>query len=158
MQKNLGEEISKGIKLLKSRNVKVLENGTEDRIFSVDSEKYRFTITLNPNRWIGLEFDLLDSDKKSLLNFTIDTDIYPISDSKYNSFASGIEKNIGEFLNALANRRIKIGRIKEKPAMIIPQDDGYLLIKKIWIFTTKKLYMELSKIESKGKFYPLLPQ
>lgn len=156
MNEKIGEKIINSINILKYKGVNVVNSKKEGYdIYSLKASNYKVEISLHPQRWLGLEFYLLDQNGKTLLTYDIDTDLYPISGEKYYSSAKVIEKEIVNFLESLNRDTIKIGEIKGKPAMIIPKDDGFLVIKKGWFFTSSKHYKDLKKIKLNGSFRSL---
>jgi|WetSurMetagenome_2_1015567.scaffolds.fasta_scaffold664016_1 hypothetical protein len=148
MSELIGERILNSIKLFQKSNVKIdkkiLKKGSKYVILSAD---YRISLMINPIKWIGMEFELIGDNNKTILTYDIDTDLYPISTSKYYSFAYAIEEDIVHFLQALTEGKIKVGKINGKPAMLIPKESKYILIKKGWLFTSSKIINNLKDIE-----------
>lgn len=143
-----GEKIISYIKNFKDYGITVnyYENNGKVNLYALNGKNYRVKVNVDPKKWLGLEFYLLDKNGKTLLTYDIDTDLYDISLPKYHSFADKIELDIVEFLNSLSQGKIKIGKIKGKPAMIMPMGNRFLLVKKGWFFTSGKYYNDVNDI------------
>jgi hypothetical protein len=156
MNYKIGEKIIKTVHTLSNSNLNINHTKQGDcDTYNLISNNYKVTLILDPKRWLGLEFYLLDSNGKIQLTYDLDTDLYPISSPKYLSTTKIIEDKIVEFLYALVNKNIKIGQIKGKTAMIIPEGEGYLLLKKGRFITSSKFYSNLNEIDSVNTFHSI---
>ncbi len=152
-----GEKIINKIKTLKDYGlaINLYKENEKETIYILNRENYRIKIIIEPKRWLGLEFSLLDKTGKEMLTYEIDTDLYNISEGRYTLFSEEIESEIVEFLDILSQHKIKVGKIRGKPAVIIPKRDKFLLIKKGWFFTSTKLYPNVKAAIGGGEFKDL---
>lgn len=156
MNNNIGKEIIEKITTFNKKVVLAEEKASiEGREFTVRGDEFLLEILINPPKWLGLKFYLLDEKGKILLTHDIDTDLYDLSQPKYQSFTKGIETDMIDFIDSIINGSIKVGKIKDRPAMIVPQDNKFLLIKKGKFFTSSETHKDLSKIDSNESFREL---
>src|SRR5258708_11762789 len=125
----IGERIVNNIDTLKTHGATDdHEIKGNDNLYLIKGNGYRAKLKINPDNWLGIEFYLVDKNGKDLLMHTIDTDLYPISQSKYQDFAKDIEDEIADFLVSLREDKIRVGEKKGKIAMIIPKGNQFLLL------------------------------
>ncbi len=153
---NIGEKVTEKIQLLKNKGFSVeSKNDKQGRVFVIKSEEFLLEINVNPPEWLGLKFYLLDEKDKILLEHEINTDLYNLALPKYQSFAKEIETDIINFIDSIVNGSIKVGLINDKPAMIVPQYNEFLLIKKGKFFVSNEVCKDLSKIALDESFREL---
>ncbi len=124
--------------------------------YETKGKNFRIKLTIDPEKWLGLEFYLLDQNSKLVLTYDIDTDLYDISKPEQRVFRKDTARNIIIFLDSLINREIMIGEVKRRPAMIVPNQGGYLLITKGRLLTKGSQYKDIEKIKHKESFSPLI--
>ncbi|HEX5596035.1 MAG TPA: hypothetical protein VFX61_08480 [Micromonosporaceae bacterium] len=127
-------------------------------VYEIIGSRCRAKVIVDPSRWFGLEFVLLDAAGRLCLAYYIDTDLYDISKAQNQEFAADIEEEIAEFLEALAAERICIGKVRGKLAMIVPSGGEFLRVERGPVFSSVKHYSHLSAAQSGGKFEPLTNQ
>ena len=124
----------------------------EGDVVTIVTEKWLLQVTLKENVWSGLQFTLFDQKERPVLYHEIDTDLY---DLKNNSeFVDNIEQDIYSFIKALESHQIRIGAIKGREAMLIPDKDKFILIKKGIFFTARR---ECSAQQVNDKFASFEP-
>lgn len=149
----IGEQIINTIESIKDSNVSIEKQQSEDGVtYILSSNRYRAEIIVNPKKWLGFKLNVQDQNKNLILTYDLDTDLYDISNPKYEELAKGIEKQISEILTFLVTGRIKVGEIEGRPAMIIPNNQGGLLIKKGRFFLSSEQLNDIRDIEIKGGF------
>lgn len=93
------------------------------------------------------------------ISYTINTDLYPISEPKYHDLARETEDGIVELIDMLSKHTIKVGYIDGNIAVIIPERNKFLLNvtkrKFIGFIQEGKYYEDINSIEKQGKFRSL---
>lgn len=117
------------------------------------SELYTLELKLDLDKALELLFTINSQDKHDSLHFSIDTDLYDISQTKYQNFGEEIEKDILSFLESLEKGSILVGTKGRRMAMIIPRDGGYILVKKGRFLTSSRLYKSLDALSKEGDFH-----
>lgn len=115
--------------------------------YIINNKQDIIEVLINPIKWLGLKFHLLNINGKNQFYYSIDTDLYPISQPKYQEFANHIENDIVGFLDSLVNHKIKLGKVKGKQAMVIPVDNRFLLISKGLFFTSQAYFKNMQDIK-----------
>lgn len=123
------------------------ENG-KAAVYSIKEPQFKIEVIINPTKWIGLDFDLLNRNGKVILSYEINTDLYPIAEPKQYEFAKQIENEIVSFLGYLLEHKIKRGTVNGKHAIIIPKSNEYLLLVKGLFFTKGSYYENPDKIKN----------
>lgn len=121
--------------------------------YSVETSKWKLKVTLDTDKWVGLEFDLL-GENKDKLTYSFDTDSYNLEINQ--ELADGIMQDISSFIEVLTSNSIRVGSFKGGEAMLIPESDGYVLVKKGWFFISTKNYDSKSAATKFGNFKSLL--
>lgn len=118
------------------------------------NKDFRIEIVKN-NKWLGLDFHLLDSEGATSLNFSIDTDLYNVSLDKHKELLNDTGMDILSFLSALSNKRVLIGKYKKRDTMVFPLSDYYVQILKQRFWTTRLELKFLNDARSDDKLTPL---
>lgn len=146
-----GDNIIKKVEELKRRGVELrFEKRDSDNVYVSDKTTYKLELVVNPTRWLGLDFITKDNQGKVQLAYSIDTDLYPISNPDQEWFADEIESDIVKFLALLENNEVMVGKVKGRPIMIFPCENGYRFVKKGRFFIASRIctaseYEKLSK-------------
>lgn len=122
-----------------------------EHIYYVKGDRWRFHVTIDTKRWLGIEFGLSDEWGEPLIGHFIDTDIYPPSDD---GFYEEIESDIIGLIEALVGDRILIGTVKGRPAMILPP--AYLIRRVRFLGVVSEPYKTLEEAKSRGDFHPFI--
>src|SRR5690349_14970230 len=121
-------ELHNWVEAFKKRGFLLSREG-EANTYKIRAKNFQLKIKVNPKSWVGLEFDLLVDGGKTL-SYHTDTDLYDLSNPKYEKFTMEIWKDITLFLDALLNEGILVGERKGRIAMIVPESNGFNLIRK----------------------------
>lgn len=116
------------------------------------------TLAVHDNKPIslGVKLDVLNDRKKSEFTYEIDNDLYNLSNPKFEKIGKQIEEDIIDFLKALDKGEIKVGKIDNRKALLIPYGDKYHLQIK-GLFFTRTRVLESTEVEKiKGMLAPLL--
>ncbi len=140
------------IRTLEERGIKFDHIKTKDGSdqYTTETPDYILEITINPKKWLGLVFVWQYDNRAKSLEYSIDSDLYPIANPDQHEFAQGIETDILNFVKALYDNKILVGRIKKKPAIAIPVDGGFYTVTKGWLWTVGRVWTdkEFHKIQS----------
>lgn len=155
----MNEEINKQIRRLESMGAKVNwidEHGQQEvEILYGDS---LIMVKNESSKWIGLTF-YINKDSKHELQYSIDTDLYDLSDPSNEEFVTEIINDITDFLKNLADNEILINERARKPEMIVPLHGGFMLIKKgLFSITYKRVLRNKSEIKNIKDFTRLQPE
>jgi len=82
-------------------------------------------VIVDPLRWIGLEFEVVDPKTTRRITHHIDTDAYDISREEHHAFAREIEHDIVKFLDNLGDGNVLIGNEGTKLILMFPEGDSY---------------------------------
>ncbi len=94
--------------------------------YSLAGNGFTAKITLCPNRWLGICFEVLDPLGNRIISYDIDTDNYDISQAIHQPFLEEIEDEIVRLLDNLLQGNILIGNDRKgRPSVIIPSLDGF---------------------------------
>lgn len=142
-----GKKIVKSIESLEKAGfpVKVMIKSKYSK-YTVQTKDYSLEVVINTD-WLGLDFDVIDSKNKILISYSVDTDLYPISQPDQHEFAKEIEDEIVEFLDLLAQHKIKIGTFNGYPAIAIQYGAGYSVRYNKPIFFGKMSTLEIIDIK-----------
>ncbi|MEU1602101.1 hypothetical protein [Micromonospora matsumotoense] len=134
--------------------VQMLRVGSEDT-FLMSGRRYRVEVKVDPLRWMGLNFELLDAVGARCLNYEIDTDLYDISEPGQREFALGIEDDIVAFLDALVAGSVRVGQVKGKTVMVVPGATGFYRIERGRFLTSSKQFDRLDEALRGGELHCL---
>lgn len=151
MTGELGSKLVKSIDALKDRGVFVKHITEKDSdVYMIKGQNYQAEVIINPKKWIGMNFNVSEGGEGKNLTYSLDTDLYNISDLQHREFAKEIENDIASFLKLLGEKRIMKGTVNGRPSLVVPEKDGYSLIKAGRLFTSKK-YIKSSRAEDLNK-------
>ncbi|WP_406636573.1 hypothetical protein [Amycolatopsis sp. WGS_07] len=91
-------------------------------------QTWQATVTVDPRRWLGLEFAARDPVTGKRATYAIDTDLYDLSQEKYREFATEIERDIIEFLGNLRTGAMVRGNDGAKFVLVFPLDGSWVRV------------------------------
>jgi hypothetical protein len=113
---------------------------------------YTAKVDIAPRTGLSLELSLVENDGRKSLTYSIDTDLYPVNQERYLEFVAEVDQSVADLLDAVVTGRVFAGRVKGKPALLLPSSDGgWLLVVGGWV-TTDKRYQTLAAAQSRGTF------
>ena len=116
---------------------------------------YRMQVYVDPSRFIGLEFDLLDVDGSVRLHYFVDSGRYDVSQPRYAWYLSAIATDVVLFLEALADGGLLAKVEGRRASVIVPTGGGSLLVSRGRIWTSAGRYRgDRDSATSKG-FLPV---
>ena len=96
-------------------------------------------------KWISFNFELL----KSKIFYSINSDLYDITKIEHVVFANEIKADILNFLRNLEDGNIKISYNGKHPLLLVPTNDGPLLLKEGRFLASATLLKSSKAIEKK---------
>ncbi len=97
---------------------------------------YTVQVYVDPDRFIGLEFDLLGPDGSVRLHYFVDTGHHDISQPAHAWFASATATDIVLFLDALADGQVLTRVDRRRASIIVPTGDGPRIVKRGRLWTS----------------------
>ncbi|MEU4674695.1 hypothetical protein AB0F91_43805 [Amycolatopsis sp. NPDC023774] len=89
---------------------------------------WRAIVTVEPHRWLGLEFETRDPVTGKRATYDIDTDLYDISKDDNREFSDEIERDIIEFLDNLRKGAVLRGNEGKKFVLVFPREGSYVRV------------------------------
>ncbi|MEV4826636.1 hypothetical protein [Micromonospora sp. NPDC049274] len=130
-----------------------LDAGGEVRSYRVSGKLFHLRVGVGPTG-ILLEF-VVDRDGESPeLRYSIDTDLYDISDPRQRWFADEVQHDIASFLDALGNGSLKVSRGRNRTVIAFPHEGKYLRVERGRVFTRQREYERAADAEADGQFQP----
>ncbi len=157
MNKNpIGEKVIETIYGLKNDHDFAI---TEERSksgdkFTIKGDGFRVAVNISPPEWIGLDFYWREHEKKHRVEYSINTDLYDLSEQDQRWFADEIESNMIDFLHVLQEKKILVGEKRGRTAIVIPFKDKVVLIRKGRLFSfVQTTYSSLDTATAGGTFH-----
>ena len=131
------ERIAAAVDRLRARGVAVDESTQASATrYAVNRPAYRLVLYVDPGRFIGLEFDLLDNDGSARLHYFVDTGRRDVSQPAHAWYASAVATDVVLFLDALADGDL-LAKIEPRRAfVIVPTGGGPLIVKRGRVWTS----------------------
>ncbi|WP_410644707.1 hypothetical protein [Amycolatopsis sp. lyj-346] len=130
------------------------EVGASSR-WQLSGSTWQATVTVQPQRWLGLEFEARDPVTGKRATYDIDTDLYDISRDDQREFAEEIERDIIEFLDDLRRGVVLRGNDGTKFVLIFPLDGSYVRVVQGRVMTSASTHVDLEAARKGGDYLPL---
>jgi hypothetical protein len=112
-------------------------------------------VTVEPQRWLGLEFEARDPVTGKRTTYDIDTDLYDISQDKKREFAEEIERDIIEFLDNLRRGVMLRGNDGSKFVLVFPLNGSYVRVVQGRFMTSASTHADLVAARTDGDYVPV---
>ena len=116
---------------------------------------WQAVVTVEPQRWLGLEFEARDPVTGKRATYDIDTDLYDISRDDQREFAEEIERDIIEFLDDLRRGVVLRGNDGTKFVLVFPLDGSYVRVVQGRVMTSASTHADLAAARKGGDYVPL---
>lgn len=113
------------------------------------------TVTVEPARWIGLEFELRDPSTGKRVSYDIDTDLYDIGQDEQREFADEIESDIIEFLDNLRCGEVLRGSDGSKLVLVLPRGGSYVRVTSGRFITSTSTHSEMPTTRGHTDYVPV---
>jgi hypothetical protein len=107
--------------------VVIEESGALSR-WRLNGSTWQAVVTVEPQRWLGLEFEARDPVTGKRTTYDIDTDLYDISQDDHREFAEEIERDIIEFIDNLRKGLMLRGNDGSKFVLVFPVNGSYVRV------------------------------
>ncbi|MEU0534960.1 hypothetical protein [Amycolatopsis tolypomycina] len=128
---------------------------TAEDTWQLHGATWQATVIVNPERWLGLEFEARDPVTGRRATYDIDTDLYDISQESQRDFAEEIERDIVEFLENLRRGAVLRGTDGAKFVLVFPSDGAYVRVTRGRVMTKASTHADLDAAKTGGGFVPL---
>ncbi|MET8994328.1 hypothetical protein [Amycolatopsis sp. NPDC004169] len=116
---------------------------------------WQAVVTVEPRRWLGLEFEARDPVTGKRATYDIDTDLYDLSRDDQREFAEEIERDIVEFLDGLRRGAVLRGNDGTKFVLVFPLDGSYVRVVQGRGMTRASAHADLAAARKGGDYVPL---
>ncbi|MFG1642923.1 hypothetical protein ACGFMK_21750 [Amycolatopsis sp. NPDC049252] len=112
-------------------------------------------VTVEPRRWLGLEFEARDPVTGKRAGYDIDTDLYDIARDDQREFAEEIEHDIVEFLDNLRRGVVLRGNDGAKFVLVFPLNGSHVRVVQGRFLTRASTHADLAAARRGGDYVPL---
>jgi hypothetical protein len=116
---------------------------------------YHVLVHVDPSRFIGLEFDLLDSDGSVRLHYFVDTGRYDVSQPRHAWYLSAMATDVVLFLEALGGGGLLAKVEPRRAAVIVPTAAGLLMVRRGRVWTSAGRYRKDAQTAGRDGFQPV---
>ncbi|WP_432855144.1 hypothetical protein ACQPXB_21745 [Amycolatopsis sp. CA-161197] len=117
---------------------------------------WKAIVTVEPQRWLGLEFETRNPVTGKRATYDIDTDLYDISKDENREFSEGIERDIIEFLDNLRKRVVLRGNDGKKFVLVFPLEGSYVRVVQGRFATSTSTHADLAAAQlGEGDYVPV---
>ncbi|GHG10440.1 MULTISPECIES: hypothetical protein [Amycolatopsis] len=121
----------------------------------LNGSTWQAVVTVEPQRWLGLEFEARDPVTGKCATYDIDTDLYDLSRDDQREFAEEIERDIIEFLDDLRKGVVLRGNDGTKFVLVFPLNGSHVRVVQGRATTSASTHADLAKARKGGDFVPL---
>lgn len=131
--------------------VVIEESGALTR-WRLNGSTWHAIVTVEPQRWLGLEFEARDPVTGKRATYGIDTDLYDISQDDQLEFAEGIERDIIEFIDNLRNGVMLRGNDGSTFVLVFPLNGSYVRVVQGRFATSASTHASLAVVRAAGDY------
>jgi hypothetical protein len=136
--------------------VAVADRDTSASRWQIGGSTWDAIVVVDPQRWIGLEFEARDPVLGRRVGYDIDTDLYDITQDAERDFADEIERDIIGFLENLRKGRILRGKDGSRVVLVFPRNGFYVRVVKGRFATTATRHVDESAARAGGEYVPVI--
>jgi hypothetical protein len=133
----------------------VTEESDSSPKWQLSGSTWQATVVVEPQRWLGLDFEVRDPVSGRRTTYDIDTDLYDISQDKQREFADEIERDIIEFLDNLRKGILLRGNDGAKFVLVFPLDGSYVRVVQDRFMTSASTHARLTDACIGGDYVPV---
>lgn len=157
MTSGAGERLLEFLRELRATTlwtVAVEETGTGSR-WRLAGATWQATVVVEPERWLGVEFEATDPATGRSATYDIDTDLYDIAQDGQREFAEEIERDIVEFLGNLRKGTLLRGNDGPKFVLVFPLNGSCVRVVRGRFLTSASTHAGLAAARAGGDFVPV---
>lgn len=113
---------------------------------------WQATVIVDPQRWLGVEFEVQDPASGKRVTYDIDTDLYDISQESQREFAAEIECDIIEFLGNLRKGSMLRGTDGTNLVLVFPLDGSWVRVVRGRFLTSGSTHADLAATRAGGDY------
>ncbi|MEC3979618.1 hypothetical protein [Amycolatopsis sp. H20-H5] len=130
------------------------ENDTLSR-WQLSGSTWQASVVVEPQRWLGLDFEARDPVTGRRTTYDIDTDLYDISRDEQREFAEEIERDIIEFLDNLRKGVVLRGNNGAKFVLVVPLNGSYIRVTQGRLAASSSTHADLTAARIGGDYVPV---
>lgn len=154
MAQQMGSEIDAVMARLGARGFDVnVETGDELRTYRVSGRGFHLRVGLG-RKGVLLDFVVDREGESPELRYSIDTDLYDVSEPPQQWFGDEIQRDIASFLDALENGSLRLTRGRHKTAIVFPHEGKYVRVERGRVLTRRREYDSAADAEAGDRFQP----
>lgn len=111
--------------------------------FRLHATGFDAVVVYQAGQWIGL--DIRFRFPNTELYYSVDSDLYPISEPEFQDMVESIVVDITNILTLLAEKRIPAGDVQGRPAVLVPEGSGCKRIEKRRFSMVAKSYRTIEQ-------------
>jgi hypothetical protein len=123
--------------------------------WQLSGSTWQAAVIVEPERWLGLEFEARDPVSGRRATYDIETDLYPIARDDQREFAGEIERDIIEFLGHLRDGSVLRGNDGPKFVLVFPLDGSYVRVVRGRFTTSGSSHADLGAAGKGGAYVPV---
>lgn len=123
--------------------------------WQLSGSTWRAIVKVEPQRWLGLEFEARDPVTGKRATYDIDTDLYDISKGEQREFAEEIESDIIEFLGNLRSGVMLRGHDGAKFVLVFPLNGSYVRVVQGRFTTGASTHVDLAAARQGDDYVPV---
>jgi hypothetical protein len=131
--------------------VVIEESGALSR-WRLNGSTWQAVVTVEPQRWLGLEFEARDPVTGKRTTYDIDTDLYDISQDDHREFAEEIERDIIEFIDNLRKGLMLRGNDGSKFVLVFPLNGSYVRVVQGRFTASASTHASLAAVRTGGDY------
>jgi hypothetical protein len=156
MSEAMGDRIVAAIDRLRTLGATVQSREEKGAaVYELTGDGYHVKVVIDAGSGLALEFTVDRAEASPELTYSIDTDLYDVTDPDQQWFVTEIEDDIVALLAALADGRIKVERKKGRTVAVLPSSSEYVRVERGRLLTSQRRYEHEQDAEAGGTFRPL---
>jgi hypothetical protein len=124
-------------------------------MWQLSGSTWQAIVAVEPQRWLGLEFEARDPVTGKSTTYDIDTDLYDISQDEQREFAEEIERDIIEFLDNLRKGVVLRGNDGSKFVLVFPLNGSYVRVVQGRFMSGASTHAGLAAARTGGDYVPV---
>jgi hypothetical protein len=150
-----GDKILRTINEIKQQPSGMIITNRNEMEFNIVRDQLVCRITVNPERELAANLQILGADGLPEIEYSIDTDLYDIKNPDYWRFAQDVEEDIVALIEAIKSHELLYMKRALKSYLVVPAHDSVVLVKQGRYFGSKTQYKSLEEINNLNNFKPI---
>lgn len=112
-------------------------------VYEIRARACEVRVVIDPDVWLSLSCNFITDPNRESVYYEIDTDLYDLTSSKFQSLARETEADIVTFLEAIGTGRIYARSVRRRDEVVFPVVGGFVKLRKGRWLTSSKTYIDL---------------